>query len=111
MRPRVVSVSLILSSRLFRQAIAEAAGAQTRSGGRNGRLVGVDDLRSRREPYVVMGRDIRQRAVQVLDAMRRADEIGMQRDAHRPAVPFTLGVERIERVADAPLEIGDADRR
>src|SRR5437762_7047175 len=61
---------------------------------------GVHDLRARREPHAVMRGDVADGFVEPGDAMRHADQIGMQADRHDAAGLRDLGVERVELAFD-----------
>src|SRR5690606_2436473 len=47
--------------------------------------------------------------IQVLDPVCSADQIRVQGDTHGAPVPGTLVIKNIERIADTPLEIHNAD--
>src|SRR5204862_2153037 len=57
---------------------------------------GVHDLRAGREPHAVMRGDVADGFVEPGDAMRHADQIGMQADRHDAAGLRALGVEGVQ---------------
>src|SRR5207302_5627376 len=61
---------------------------------------GAHDLFARRKPHAVMRGDVADGFVEPGDAMRHADQIGMQADRHDAAGLPALGVERVELAFD-----------
>src|SRR4051794_35783245 len=58
----------------------------------------VDDLRARGQPDTRMRQDIFDGGAERLDAVRLADPVRMQRDAHHPPVLRALRIDRVEIV-------------
>src|SRR5713226_5648254 len=61
---------------------------------------GSHDLLAGGEPHAVVGGDVAERLVEPGDAVRHADQVGMQADRHDPTRRCALGVERIELALD-----------
>src|SRR5262245_66361468 len=58
--------------------------------------IGLHDLLARGLPYVGMAADVLERRIEPADAMRDADDEGVQADGHHPRRAFPLAVEDVE---------------
>src|SRR5688500_6613778 len=65
------------------------------------------DLFARCFPHARMAADVCERRIEPADAVRYADDEGMQADRHHPPRAFTLAVEHVELALDHVLELVD----
>ena len=72
--------------------------------------VPVEDLLGGADPGVLVLADVGQRPVEMLQPMRRAHHVGMERDAHHAAVLAALAIDRVEMVDDHLREFLGLDR-
>jgi hypothetical protein len=63
------------------------------------------------EPHFAMRGDVFERAVEISDAVRHADQERMQRDPHDAAIAGAFLVEHVDGLANPPVEVVDIDRR
>src|SRR5262245_30273989 len=74
-------------------------------GGSGRSFVRVDDLRSRGEPHVLAFADVGECLVEVLAAVRMADQERMKANRHDARALGAVLVEPVELIADHPREL------
>src|SRR5882757_1828233 len=82
------------------QALSQSSSNASNSKRRARFEPGADDLPAGGEPHPVMRGDVGERLVEPGDAVRHADQVGMQADRHDPAGLRALGVKRVELAFD-----------
>src|SRR6516162_3590198 len=88
-------------------AFSGSTGATVRLEGRTRLQPMAHDLLAGRKPHTGMRADLTERIVEPGDAVRDADQIGVQADRHDPARLRTLVIEGVELAADHLLEFAD----
>src|SRR5581483_314196 len=77
----------------------------TASERRAGCEIVANDLFAGREPHFIVRRDVAERRIERVDAVRDADEIGVQADRHDFARALALAIEHVELAFDHRLEL------